>query len=107
MTDGLHVFVAEKKELLDRARYEALSAAGGRQAVKKAIEKKQKKISQKEKRSRPFAKGGRSSQGDSVGATGAGLNFGENMPSKRKRPAGVLDGTSQGTKRIKVVAGDG
>ncbi|KAL0951248.1 hypothetical protein HGRIS_007966 [Hohenbuehelia grisea] len=52
---------SEKKELLVRARYEALAAEGGRQAVKKAIEKKQLKISQKEKKSRPFReeRGGR------------------------------------------------
>jgi ribosomal RNA-processing protein 36 len=34
-----------------------LAAEGGKRAVKKAIEKKQKKIGQKEKKSRPFAKG--------------------------------------------------
>lgn len=48
---------ADKKELLVRARYDALAAAGGKRAVKKAIEKKQKKIGQKEKKSRPFARG--------------------------------------------------
>lgn len=42
--------------MLVRARYDALAASGGRVAVKKAIEKKQKKNNQKEKRSRPFAK---------------------------------------------------
>ncbi|KAJ7169843.1 hypothetical protein C8R46DRAFT_1090233 [Mycena filopes] len=47
----------EKKEFLVRARYDALAAEGGKRAVKKAIEKKQKKIGQKEKKSRPFAKG--------------------------------------------------
>jgi len=47
---------SDKKDLLVRARYEAL-AAGGKGAVKKAIEKKQKKISQKEKKSRPFGRG--------------------------------------------------
>jgi ribosomal RNA-processing protein 36 len=36
-----------------KARYDALAAEGGRNAVRKAIEKKQKKISQKDKRSRP------------------------------------------------------
>lgn len=46
-------FIAEKKELLIRARHDALSQQGGRLAVKKAIEKKQKKISQKEKKRRP------------------------------------------------------
>ncbi|KAJ7634264.1 hypothetical protein DFH06DRAFT_1284458 [Mycena polygramma] len=49
---------AEKKEFLVRARYDALAAEGGKRAVKKAIEKKQKKIGQKEKKSRPFAKSG-------------------------------------------------
>lgn len=31
--------------------------SGGKRAVKKAIDKRQKKIGQKEKKSRPFAKG--------------------------------------------------
>jgi ribosomal RNA-processing protein 36 len=47
---------ADKKSLLMRARYEALVATG-KGAVKKAIEKKQKKLGQKEKRSRPFGRG--------------------------------------------------
>ncbi|KAI0322649.1 hypothetical protein OF83DRAFT_541926 [Amylostereum chailletii] len=47
---------AEKKSLLLKARYDAMAAEGGRKAVKKAIEKKQKKISQKETKSRPFAR---------------------------------------------------
>ncbi|EPQ60679.1 DUF947-domain-containing protein [Gloeophyllum trabeum ATCC 11539] len=46
---------SRKKELLTKARYEALASSGGGLAVKKAIEKKQRKISQKEKKSRPFA----------------------------------------------------
>ncbi|KAG1745946.1 uncharacterized protein EDB91DRAFT_1345601 [Suillus paluster] len=45
---------SEKKELLMKARYEDIASSGGKRAVKKAIEKKQKKTSQKEKRSRPF-----------------------------------------------------
>ncbi|KAJ7103569.1 hypothetical protein B0H15DRAFT_812788 [Mycena belliarum] len=48
---------SDKKEFLARARYDALAAEGGKRAVKRAIEKKQKKIGQKEKKSRPFAKG--------------------------------------------------
>ena len=48
--------LAEKRDLLVRARYDAL-AAGGRRAVKRAIEKKQRKVGQKEKRSRPFPRG--------------------------------------------------
>lgn len=35
------------------ARYEALAEEGGKRAVKKAIEKRQKKIGQREKRRRP------------------------------------------------------
>ncbi|EGN98382.1 hypothetical protein SERLA73DRAFT_183354 [Serpula lacrymans var. lacrymans S7.3] len=49
---------SDKKELLTKARYEAIAADGGKRAVKKAIEKKQKKIGQKEKKSRPFPRGG-------------------------------------------------
>lgn len=49
---------AEQREVIARARYEALASEGGKRAVKKAIEKKQKKISQKEKKSRPFPKNG-------------------------------------------------
>jgi len=39
-----------------QARFEALAKEGGQKAVKKAIEKKRKKTSQKEKRSRPYSK---------------------------------------------------
>jgi len=48
---------SDKKDLLLRAKYEALAASGGRGAVKKAIDKRQKKASQKEKKRRPFAPG--------------------------------------------------
>lgn len=51
-----NILTADKKDLLVRARYDALANTGVKRAVKKAIEKKQKKISQKEKRSRPFAR---------------------------------------------------
>ncbi|KAF9076231.1 hypothetical protein BDP27DRAFT_1398466 [Rhodocollybia butyracea] len=47
---------SEKKELLVKARYNAITEQGGQKAVKKSIEKKRKKIAQKEKKSRPFAK---------------------------------------------------
>ncbi|KAL0576354.1 rRNA biogenesis protein rrp36 [Marasmius crinis-equi] len=53
-----HMKDSAKKEVLAKARYEALAAEGGQRAVKKAIEKKRKKISQKEKRSRPDGVGG-------------------------------------------------
>ncbi|KIY64194.1 DUF947-domain-containing protein [Cylindrobasidium torrendii FP15055 ss-10] len=46
---------AEKKKFMIKARYDALADSGGQRAVKKAIEKKQKKIAQKEKKSRPFS----------------------------------------------------
>ncbi|KAK7468853.1 rRNA biogenesis protein rrp36 [Stygiomarasmius scandens] len=45
-----------KKEILMKARYDAIAQNGGQSAVKKAIEKRRKKVSQKEKKSRPFAK---------------------------------------------------
>ncbi|KZV77073.1 DUF947-domain-containing protein [Peniophora sp. CONT] len=61
---------ADKKKLLLKARYEAMAAEGGKRAVKKAIEKKQKKISQKETKSRPFARG--SVGGPSTGSKRSG-----------------------------------
>jgi ribosomal RNA-processing protein 36 len=54
-----------------KARYEDIASSGGKRAVKKAIDKKQKKISQKEKKSRPFPA---RQPGDSAGGS-------------RKRPA--------------------
>ncbi|KAI6166544.1 hypothetical protein EDD17DRAFT_1752707 [Pisolithus thermaeus] len=82
---------SEKKDLLNKARYDAIAASGGSQAVKKAIEKKQKKISQKEKKSRPFAKG----------AFGQGP-AGASTPG-RKRSAGSADDTNnKGAKRRRV-----
>ena len=44
---------AEKRDVLLRARHDFLEKTGGRLAVRKAIEKRQKKANQKEKRSRP------------------------------------------------------
>ena len=46
--------LADKRELILRARYDSLAQEGGQRAVKKAIEKRQKKIAQKEKKSQPF-----------------------------------------------------
>lgn len=69
--------------MLVRVRYEALAAEGGGRAVKKAMEKRQKKISQKEKKSRPFPREGfggmeeRSRRGD----------LGQGQSSKRRRVA--------------------
>lgn len=54
-----HQYLADKKELLVKARYNELAEHGGRGAVNKAIAKKQKKIEQKEKKSRPFSKDGK------------------------------------------------
>ncbi|KAH7912531.1 hypothetical protein BJ138DRAFT_988671, partial [Hygrophoropsis aurantiaca] len=76
---------AEKKEVLVKARYEAIANAGGKRAVKKAIEKREKKINQKEKKSRPFARG----QSDMKEDT-------------RKRPARFNSGGDRHTKRRKV-----
>ncbi|KAH9486974.1 rRNA biogenesis protein RRP36 [Psilocybe cubensis] len=47
----------EQRKLIVQAKYEALAKEGGQRAVKKVMEKRQKKQSQKEKRSRPYAKG--------------------------------------------------
>lgn len=61
-----------------RARYNALAEQGGQHAVKKAIAKKQKKIEQKEKKSRP-----------------------DGGPAKRRMP--ISDGGWESRKRRKVV----
>ncbi|WVR08082.1 hypothetical protein IAU60_005128 [Kwoniella sp. DSM 27419] len=57
----------EKRDLLLKARFEALEKSGGKNAVKKAMEKKRKKVAGKEKKSRPFPS---SQSGDSMGAGG-------------------------------------
>lgn len=73
-----------------RARYDDLAAAGGKGAVKKAIEKKQKKISQKEKKSRPFVRE-QPSEGDSQKLTlgkrpiNSSSRTGEERFQKRRR----------------------
>ncbi|KAL5495405.1 RRP36 [Sanghuangporus weigelae] len=48
-----HMKKSAKKELLLKARHDALAESGGRLAVRKAIEKRQKKINQKEKKRLP------------------------------------------------------
>jgi ribosomal RNA-processing protein 36 len=48
--------IADKKKLLLKARYDAMAAEGGKKAVNKAIEKKRKKQSQSETKSRPFSR---------------------------------------------------
>ena len=48
--------IAEKKKLLLKARYDAVAADGGKRAVKKVIEKRRKKLSQSETKSRPFSR---------------------------------------------------
>jgi ribosomal RNA-processing protein 36 len=54
--DRFDMCVAEQRQLMMQARYEALAKEGGAQAVKKAMLKRQKKVSQSEKRSRPYKK---------------------------------------------------
>ena len=69
---------AEKKELLTRAKFEALAESGGRGAVKKAIEKKQKKINQKEKKKRPYVPGEHGKRPSRLAQT-------DSRPNKRQR----------------------
>jgi ribosomal RNA-processing protein 36 len=66
MLTRMRPMTADRRELVTRARYEALAAEGGNRAVKRAMEKKQKKTSQKEKRSRPFPKA-RGGEGEDEG----------------------------------------
>lgn len=48
----------EKRDLLLKARFDALEQEGGKRAVKKAVDKKRKKVAGREKRSRPDGPGG-------------------------------------------------
>ncbi|KAB5594065.1 RRNA biogenesis protein RRP36 [Ceratobasidium theobromae] len=45
---------SEKRDLLLKAKFDHLAAAGGQNAVRKAIDKRKKKLAQKEKKARPF-----------------------------------------------------
>ncbi|KAH9178929.1 hypothetical protein EDB89DRAFT_1929178 [Lactarius sanguifluus] len=47
---------AEKKKLLLKARYDAVAAEGGKRAVKKIVQRKRRKLSQNETKSRPFSR---------------------------------------------------
>ncbi|KAI9445002.1 hypothetical protein H4582DRAFT_1845149 [Lactarius indigo] len=47
---------AEKKKLLVKARYDAVAAEGGKRAVKKIVQRKRRKLSQNETKSRPFSR---------------------------------------------------
>lgn len=67
----------EQKDLLLKARFDNLEQKGGNRAVKKALEKKRKKVAGKEKKSRPFARG----------AGGAGAGGGGGGDGKRRRTA--------------------
>ncbi|KAL4080685.1 hypothetical protein J3A83DRAFT_50452 [Scleroderma citrinum] len=91
---------SEKRDLLNKARYDAIAASGGNQAVKKAIEKKQRKISQKEKKSRPFSSSGGAITGSHQGAGGSSTSRTQDVG--RKRRAGSGDSMNRGAKRRKV-----
>lgn len=77
---------AEKKALLTKARLDAIASVGGKLAVKKAVEKKQKKISQREKRLRPFPRSEGTDRSD----------------EKRRRPVGSVD-AGRDVKRRRVM----
>ncbi|KAG8763822.1 rRNA biogenesis protein rrp36 [Ceratobasidium sp. 423] len=47
---------SEKRDLLLKAKFDDLATSGGQNAVRKAIDKRKKKIAQKEKKARPFSK---------------------------------------------------
>jgi ribosomal RNA-processing protein 36 len=53
--------------------------------VKKAIEKKQKKMGQKEKRSRPYAKGAAFDQPSAPRKRFSNANSGDGRPNKKQR----------------------
>jgi ribosomal RNA-processing protein 36 len=52
-----HMKQSEKRDLLLKSRFESLEEEGGKAAVRKAMDKKRKKIAGKEKKSRPPAQG--------------------------------------------------
>ena len=52
-----HMKQSEKRDLLLKSRFESLEEEGGKAAVRKAIDKKRKKIAGKEKKSRPPTQG--------------------------------------------------
>lgn len=91
--------VADKKEMLLRAKYDALAATGGSRAVKKAMEKKQKKIGQKEKKRRPFAAAPPPPSSSATARAGGqgGASFGERRAAKRQ--SGGDDGPRTGKRR--------
>ncbi|OSD03137.1 DUF947-domain-containing protein [Trametes coccinea BRFM310] len=76
---------SDKKALLLRAKYEALASEGGRGAVRKAIEKKQKKVSQKEKKRRPQVGGPPPRMSREAGPSRKRTHGGEGGPRKRSR----------------------
>ncbi|KAG9125149.1 rRNA biogenesis protein rrp36 [Ceratobasidium sp. 392] len=47
---------SEKRNMLLQAKFDDLAASGGQNAVRKAIDKRKKKLTQKEKKARPFSK---------------------------------------------------
>ncbi|KAI0068239.1 DUF947-domain-containing protein [Artomyces pyxidatus] len=80
---------SEKKKLLLKARYEAVAAEGGKGAVRKVIEKKQKKLSQKETKSRPFARqGGAGSATGRAEAQGGKRTRDDGYPQSKRRKVG-------------------
>ncbi|KAG2361702.1 hypothetical protein BDR07DRAFT_1408914 [Suillus spraguei] len=96
---------AEKKELLIKARYDAIASSGGNRAVKKAIEKKQKKQSQKEKRSRPFPAPGRTPsnpKNTSINTGSNNINIGSGNGQKRTRFTVDEERTQPPKKRRKI-----
>ncbi|KAF8609567.1 DUF947-domain-containing protein [Ceratobasidium sp. AG-I] len=70
---------SEKRSVLLQAKFDDLAAHGGQNAVRKAIDKRKKKVAQKEKKARPFTKAqGRAfSQSQSAGGSSRG-GWGEN-----------------------------
>ncbi|QRV91436.1 hypothetical protein RhiJN_19454 [Ceratobasidium sp. AG-Ba] len=65
---------SEKRNMLLQAKFDELATAGGQNAVRKAIDKRKKKIAQKEKKARPFSKTQARSfaQGQSSGGSSSG-----------------------------------
>lgn len=77
--------LAEKKGLLLKARYDDLAASGKRGAVQKAIDKKHRKVAQKEKKSRPFPAPSRSGGEARTSDSASRSRSADSRPNKRQK----------------------
>ncbi|CAE6395718.1 unnamed protein product [Rhizoctonia solani] len=76
---------SEKRELLLKAKFDDLAASGGQNAVRKAIDKRKKKIAQKEKKARPFSKAQARAFSQAGGSSGGNQSSTSGGHDKKRR----------------------